>query len=431
MGIAGLMFEQVRLRKSAARQVLDSIVNMALRGLTLVSKFFLLVFLAKALAPEQFGVYGLFTASISYALYLLGLDFYAYAQREMLSLPRTAWCGIIYNQFMFYGAVYFIVLPLLLLVFVSGLLPWQIIGWFYLVLALEHLSQELSRLLVVCEKVTLANVALFFRGGAWVYAIVVLFRLKPELHGLTPIWAGWSVGVAISIAIGIYGVLTVIGSRPAKCTADWRWVIRGLKVAAQFLLGTLALRGLFTFDRYFLDLYVGKSAVGVYSFFMSIANSMQSFTDAGVLSRLYPRIVATYRTGQYDDYRRYLKKMAFGIILLFVGFSFGLYLTIQPMLYYIGRQVYAEQASILWILLASMGFYCLGMVPHYALYAQSADQPIVISHLLSVLLFITASIFLTPTCETVGMALSVLVGTISLGIIKLIFSLRKEFRSIQ
>jgi len=418
------MGEQPAVMKAVARYALDSGVNMALRGLTLLSKFFLLVYLAKVLAPEQLGVYGLFTVTVSYTLYLLGLDFYTYAQREMLSLPHAAWGGMIRNQFMFYAVVYLFVLPLLLLVFVGGWLPWKMIGWFYLILTLEHLSQELCRLLVACGKVTLANVTLFFRGGAWVFAVVLLFWAKPELHGLTAIWAGWSVGVAISIVIAFMAVRRAVGPALVKAATDWRWVRRGLKVAAQFLLGTLALRGLFTFDRYFLDLYAGKSVVGVYSFYMGIANALLGFADAGVISRLYPRLVAAYRAGRHEEYRQHLKELAVGIVLLFVIFSLGLFVTIKPVLQYIGREVYLEQITTLWVLLAAMGVYSLGLVPHYALYSRGADRAIVVASVIAVLIFGITAICLAPKGGSTGMAVSVLVGVGCLGGVKIALSVR-------
>lgn len=395
-------------------------MNMALRGLTLASKFFLMVYLAKVLPPEQLGVYGLSTVTISYALFFCGLDFYIYAQREMFSLPRDQWGGIIRNQFVFYGVVYIIVLPLLLLVFVAKVLPWQMLGWFYLLLTLEHLSQELSRLLVACGKVTLTNVVLFFRGGAWIFAAIEVYKYKPDMNELWPIWVGWSCGVALSILIAVFAVRRIVGQFPKNLPVDWQWIRRGLKTAGQYLLGTLALRGLFTFDRYFLDLYAGKSAVGVYSFYMSFANAMMSFTDAGIVSKMYPLIVASYRTGRHEEYRQNLKKMATGLVVLYAGFTFVLVVTIKPVLGYIERDVYINQISVLWLLLAAMGAYGLGLVPHYAMYARGNDRPLLLANLLAISVFLVAAICLVPVGGPIGMALVLLIGMSSLGLTKLL-----------
>lgn len=409
-----------------ANAALNSGLNMALRGFTLASKFFLMVYLAKVLPPEQLGVYGLFTVTISYGLYFCGLDFYTYAQREMFSVPRGEWGKIIRNQFMFYGVVYLIVLPLLLLVFVSGVLPWQMIGWFYLLLTLEHLSQELSRLLVACSKVTLANLVLFFRGGAWGFAVIALYILQPDMTKLWPIWIGWSCGTAVSILIAFVAVRHVVGHFPRNGCTDWRWIRKGVKTAGQFLVGTLALRGLFTFDRYFLDLYAGKSAVGVYSFYMSFANAMMSFTDAGIISKMYPRIVVSYRTGRQEEYKKNLYKLGLGIVTLYISCSLALVVLVKPVLHYIGRDVYADQILVLWILLAATGVYSLGLVPHYALYARKGDRAIVISSILSLFFFLFTSVWLTPKQGASGMALSILISMCLLAVFKGAFGLMEQ-----
>lgn len=46
------------------REVLERLLNLVLRGTTLVSKFALLFVLAKFLEPLEVGLYGLFSATI-------------------------------------------------------------------------------------------------------------------------------------------------------------------------------------------------------------------------------------------------------------------------------------------------------------------------------------------------------------------------------
>lgn len=74
------------------------LINIALRGMTLGSKFLLIFFLARFLEPAELGLYGLLVATIGYALYLLGLDFYTYSTREILKRERNEWGGLLKNQ---------------------------------------------------------------------------------------------------------------------------------------------------------------------------------------------------------------------------------------------------------------------------------------------------------------------------------------------
>ena len=74
------------------------LINVALRGTTLASKFLLIFFLAKFLEPKQLGLYGLLTVTIGYALYLLGFDFYTFTTREIIKLKRHEWGGLLKDQ---------------------------------------------------------------------------------------------------------------------------------------------------------------------------------------------------------------------------------------------------------------------------------------------------------------------------------------------
>ena len=121
-------------------------MNIALRGITLASKFLLIFFLAKFLEPAELGLYGLLTVTIGYALYLLGFDFYTFTTREILKRERHEWGGLLKDQGALSLVLYVIVLPLLSLIFLEGLLPWSVAGWFFILLVLEHLTQELGRL---------------------------------------------------------------------------------------------------------------------------------------------------------------------------------------------------------------------------------------------------------------------------------------------
>jgi hypothetical protein len=51
------------------------LINISLRGMTLVSKFLLIFFLAGFLEPKELGLYGLLAATIGYSMYLLGFEF--------------------------------------------------------------------------------------------------------------------------------------------------------------------------------------------------------------------------------------------------------------------------------------------------------------------------------------------------------------------
>ena len=83
---------------------LARLTNIALRGMTLGSKFVLIFVLAKLLEPAEVGLYGLFTVSSGYVLMALGFDFYTYATRELINTDRSQWLSLLRDQSVFYAS---------------------------------------------------------------------------------------------------------------------------------------------------------------------------------------------------------------------------------------------------------------------------------------------------------------------------------------
>ena len=127
-------------------------LNLSLRGSTLASKFLLVFFLARYAEPAEVGLYGLIAVTVSYGLYFLGFDFYMYTTRELLGNSPAVWGCFLKSQVGLSAILYCIFLPASVVLFVIGLLPWWVLPWFLALLVLEHVTQELNRLLVAVSR---------------------------------------------------------------------------------------------------------------------------------------------------------------------------------------------------------------------------------------------------------------------------------------
>jgi len=143
---------------------LTRLANIALRGMTLGSKFVLIFILAKLLEPAEVGLYGLLTATIAYVMMAVGFDFYSYATRELINTDRKDWLALLRDQGVFFGITYAAVLPLCFLIFWFDFLPWTLAMWFFPLLVLEHIAQEFNRLLIAISEPLWASIVLFLRS---------------------------------------------------------------------------------------------------------------------------------------------------------------------------------------------------------------------------------------------------------------------------
>ena len=370
---------------------LDILLNVGLRGATLVSKFALLFFLAKYAEPEELGMYGLIAVSIGYLLYFLGMDYYTYSTREMLSVDKSQWPEILRNQVVFHAIVYLVMLPLVSIIFITETLPIKYLISFYILLIAEHISQELNRILIAAGRVLTASFVLFLRAGLWCYVAVGLIYFKVYEDNLAVTLSSWIAGSVSGSIVGFWSLRDLPWKTIKGSKIDWEWIKRGLSVAGLFLIGTLCLRAIYTADRYIINYLSGVAMVGVYTFYIGICNAYSSFIDAAVVSFRYAKMVEAYRKGEVAQFFVLRKSMAKAI--LSVGIIVGLAAAslIKPVLGFVDKSSYIEQLPYFWFMLLSTGVIALSLVPHFSLYAFGKDNTLALLNVAGVLVFAVSS----------------------------------------
>jgi len=409
------------------------LTNIALRGMTLASKFLLIFFLARFLEPAELGLYGLLAVTIGYALYLLGLDFYTFTTREILKRERSEWGGLLKDQGALTLILYAIFMPLLLLIFSTGSLPWSMAGWFFALLILEHLNQELMRLLIAISEPLLASLVLFLRSGAWALAVTVLMFVAPETRSLDSVLMAWTIGGLSAFLLAAWRLhLMSVGGWHKR--VDWSWIRQGIRVALPLLVATLALRGLFTLDRYWLEALAGLEVLGAYVLFMGVANAMMSFLDAGVFAFIYPGLISAFQKQSADAFHQGVKRLLIQTVGFSLIFAVMALLLIDPLLDWLDKPLYREQQGMFpWVLLATF-LYALGMIPHYALYAQGQDRSLIQSHIASLIVFVPATWFFSMNWPQLAVPLGLSVAFLLILVWKIYAYFRLtpvQYRSLQ
>lgn len=375
--------------------IVRRLLNTGLRGLTLVAKFLLLFVLAKLLAPEEVALYGLFAATLSYSLLAVGFDFYAYAGRELIAADRREWASLIRDQSVFYGFAYLFLLPAALPVFFFGLLPWKLAVWLFPLLLVEHIAQELNRLLIAMGNPLTATAVLFIRSGLWAIAAAIAMAVFPGLRSLEFVLALWLLG-AIAACVPAFGRLWMLDKSGLSRAVDWKWIRRGIRLAVPFIVATLSLRLIYTADRYWIEAVGGTDILAAYVLYIGISNAVIAFLDASVTAFLYPGLVAAASRGDVVGFRnrfhRFLRQTVVATTLLCAGGLAASHLIVKL----IDRRVYSENLDLAYWVIAAAALYALSMIPHYGLYARRHDRPILISHLLALTAFAGVGLLLVP-----------------------------------
>lgn len=365
---------------------LERPANVGLRLATLGTRFLFIFFLARFLDAGAVGYYGIFTATVGYALYLVGLDYYVFVTREIVATGRAQQGRLLKGQAMLAGLLYAGLLPVAVLALAQAHWPAHLALWFLPILVLEHFNQEIFRLLVAISEQIAASIILFIRQGSWAVAIIVLMALRPDSRNLDAVMAAWLLAGVVAAGVGAWKIhrLQLGGWR---LPVDWRWIRQGVAVSGAFLLATLALRAIQTVDRYWLQALAGIDLVGAYVLFTGVAAALLVFLDAGVFSFGYPALIRHAQRHERAQARARLRRMLIETVLacaLFAGISWAL---LPLLLRWVGNPVYAANLWLYPWVLAAMILNAIGLVPHYALYALGHDRRIIAAHLAALPLF--------------------------------------------
>lgn len=366
------------------------LVNLALRGATLGTRFFFIFFLAKYLDPASVGYYGIFTVTVGYAMYFVGLDFYTYVSREIVKTPANQRGQLLKAQVALSGLLYLAFLPLGLWLLSQSGWPSYLLYWFLPILMLEHFNQEVSRLLIALSEQLTSSAILFIRQGSWAIVIVGFMYFDSSVRNLNVVMALWvSAGVAAACT-GIWK-LKRLKTHGWNLPIDWAWIKKGIAVSAAFLIATLALRGVQTFDRYWIEALGGIEMVGAYVLLIGVAGTMLAFLDAAVFAFAYPTLIRLHHENKWEEAQKQIRTLFWQTLALSGIFGAVSWLVLPYLLVWIGNPLY--QQSLHWYpwLLIAMTINALSMVPHFALYAQGKDKPIIHSHIAALIVFVAVT----------------------------------------
>lgn len=235
-----------------------------------------------------------------------------------------------------------------------------------------------------------ASVINFVRQGSWAIASVLLLNFYAPSRNLNTVLALWAIAGVAAAGMGIWK-LQQMNMRGWRSTIDWQWIKKGIAISGVFLLATLALRAINTVDRYWLESLGGIDMVAAYVLLFGVAGTLMIFLDAGVLAYTYPALIQHYHKNEHVQAAARVSKVLWQTAILSGIFAVVSWLLLPYLLRWIGKPVYLENLHLYpWLLLATV-LNALSMVPHYGLYAQGHDKPIIFSHVASLFFFLIST----------------------------------------
>jgi len=381
---------------------------LVLRGISVGAKFFFTT-LYFQYSESAFGAYSLLATTLFLLIFLMGLDFYTYANRAVLE-PGSNPQKIIFNQFIFYTLLYALLYFPVKFIFMGLNFAPDLFYLFYAVLITEHLNFEFYRLFFVFKKPLAANWNLFFRNGLWVL-LAAGYLLWYHSINLPVILKLWLAGNLLALLFS-FSVIWIKRYKVEKqnLVLDKQWILKGLVVSAPYILGSLAYKTIEFSDRYLIDYFMDKTAVGVYSFFANMANVLNIVLFTLVVSVLYPGLVESIMHTDKIKFQKIYRQFKKEILLTAAGVGGVLVIVLPILLVYIQKEKYLQDFYVFLLLLGANILLNLSFLYHFIIYAYKKDWKIFKATAWGALLNIILNIVLIPLMGIGGAALATFVS---------------------
>lgn len=382
---------------------------MALRILSMGGKFGLLFAMARAFSPELVGSFGLASTLITFAICITGLEFYVFTNRLFRQSNAAQRLDLLACQLSVSASVMCAIwLVSLTTPVLQNLLPPRLVAFLLPLALLEYLGQELYRALVVFDRQLDAAVALFLRTGLWCL-IAGMYYLTGS-GDFEFLFVVWLICDAAAVAFGA-----------ARLSSEFQWrrlasqvislpqIRRGLLAAMPFLLLSISLRTVEYIDRLFIDANVGKAALGIYTYYWSVASVIQSLLVVSVINVWLPRLMSL-ATDAHEQrlgmYRALLQRMSLGgAVLAVIAWFAARFAATQ-----FGDGKYLGNSLVFALLILASFLAALAQAPQLSLYTQGRDKVVVGGGIAAGVLSITLNAILVPAMGLTGAAIAYLIG---------------------
>lgn len=347
---------------------------MAVRGLSLASRFVLILAVAKALGPADFGVFTLIQTTAIVAVLVLGFELNAFTRREIVTAQEPALrTRFIRDQFAVSFLLGLAAFPLAYVSVLAGLFPLDVAWLVAAMILLELLGQEGTRILYALHRVTAGNLTWFVRSSVWVFLVLALLGLRPEALTLFNIMSIWVAFDVLALLLLAYYLRELEWRDVWKMPADWDWLRRGFRVAMPFFITAVFVSVLSYLPRYILFYTRGAYETGIFGLYTGIASGIVNLISTTSIASGMTKAVAAHSQGGETGLQAELKRLWLQCILLMLALSATLLVVFPFVLPFLGAEGYPLDWILLLLVEAAYCAQVASLAAQTGLYARHQD----------------------------------------------------------
>ncbi|MDN4988161.1 oligosaccharide flippase family protein [Bradyrhizobium sp. WYCCWR 13022] len=333
---------------------LVALTNVLIRSATLGLRFLLSFYVIKYLGYDAAGVYGLTVGVTGITPALIGWGLNYFVAREVVGMsPSQAALRIRNRLFITIVSLTLATVAMILFSFFTQRTSAPLFVLIAILAWLETIALDLHLPLIGLGKAVEANVLVFIRSAAWVPFIVGLGLAFPQFRSMEALLSAWIVADVLALVLlGVmarqWGVGGIISSQ-----IDFGWIVNRLRRSWHIYVSDVSLVGLMYLDRYIVGIFLGLSATGIYTFFWSLSNSLQTLVSTAVVQTALPTLVKAFSSEDRHAWKNAITIEFYKVISISVGMALVIFAASEVALHYMSMRGLSEHHGLFLLLLAA------------------------------------------------------------------------------
>lgn len=386
----------------------NSVESILTRGISILSKFILVGFLAKKLSLNDYGSFQLVSYFILISTTVLGLEYYNLTNRK---IPKVKNAKKVYQNhlsfFLTIGPFALIAQILLFLVlFPKELITLPNIIFIVCIGLCDYIAQEVYRYLMINKSFRRGNKQLIYKSSFLLILLLIFSILYKELY-FSQVLVLMVISYILLVILALYSFSKTLIKFDKK---DFKLLSReqfkkNVKAVLPFLILVFFLKGIEFLDKFVIGKTLGLEETGIYSFIFTVASTIHIFIVSGFYIIHLPQLISAY-----SESKTVFKKELIRFTLLIVASSIVLVIMIpflSPFVFdVIGKSEFSAETQLLYLLLFGFIVNNLSLIPHLYLYVVEDEIAITVIMGLAFLVNIILIYWLVPVHGIYGAAFS-------------------------
>ena len=327
---------------------------MAFNALNGAIPFLLLPILTAYLIPSDYGTVSLFQTTLAFIIPLVGLSMGFNIDRLFFKVSKDELSLVIGNM-VFLLLIVVVIFTLLIIIF-SSTAVLNFVGLPYNWILIAPVIAGFSTLNAF-NLILLRNKDSVKSFGVWQISLTVLNLGLSLLFVvcLTMDWKGRALGIVLATALlGVFSLFNVYRMGYAKFVFKREVLEDVLRICLPLLLQGIGVFIIFQCSYYFINIFQGKSDVGIYSVAIAFASIMGIFKDA-LVKTINPWFYKNLNSVT-EGFKMKIVKMNILIYVIFIIFTFLIFFSSKVLIFYMIDIKYHAASNILFLLTLALAF---------------------------------------------------------------------------